>query len=116
MKAARQAKTRQLKDLNCTPEDFFLLVQLVCGPPDPKAWAYDHDRWAKGIKAWCIHTEDGRRFTQCVTSCGEAKSRANVWYHNYRNWWLKENKVSYNEWRYGEHSNQARGRGAASKQ
>jgi len=102
MKDVPAAKTKRRKALDRSTEDFFLLVQLVCGPPDPKAFAYDHDQWAKGIAAWCIHTEEGRRFTQCVTSCGEAKSRAKVWYCNYRNWWLKQNKISYNEWRYGD--------------
>lgn len=87
------------KALNCTEEDFYLMVQLVCGPPRPAHFTYQGaTQWAVGVQAWCLNTEEGQRFTQCVTNCGEAKTRAGVWYKNYRNWWLKQNKVSYQQW------------------
>lgn len=88
------------KSLNCSEEDFFLMVQLVCGPPRPQHFAHQGStRWDVGIQAWCLNTDEGRRFTQCVTNCGEAKVRAGRMYSAYAAWWRKQHNVSWEQWR-----------------
>lgn len=85
----------QRKKLEVDEETFFLAVQLACGPPKREYFAYVHDRFARGISAWVQHTPEGRRFTQCVTNFGEAKSRASRWYIAYTRWWNKQHGLDW---------------------
>jgi hypothetical protein len=88
------------KSLNCSEEEFFLLVQLVCGPPQHSAFKFvGLDRWSAGVQGWLKETDEGRQFMQCVTSCGEAKSRAAARYGAYCSWWLTQHGTSFQAWR-----------------
>lgn len=89
----RKRPSRQRKNLNMDPEQFFTMLTLQLGAPNRKVLDYmSHARYGQGRgPAWWVHeTADGRAFMRLVQACGEAKHRAPMWFRLWLKWYEKE--------------------------
>lgn len=93
-KQSLKGKTRR-KQLCVGIDEFYTAVLLACGPPIPHnvmqffTVYVAYNRPLSGVSAW-LKSPRGLQFTQCVTTFGEAKSRAAQLYLGYRVWYNKQ--------------------------
>lgn len=79
------------KQLKMSKNDFFHMLVLRFGPPDPKAAQYPNPAARRlalaGDEFWVRYDERGREFKAIVRECGEAVTRAGFWHRQYRSWY-----------------------------
>lgn len=74
------------KQLSIGVDAFYVYCALHFGAPN------ELDLIAHKFKhyEWFVNSTRAEQFTQCVTSCGEASSRAVYWYRRYLKWHAKQ--------------------------
>lgn len=77
------------KHLTMGIEEFFALATLAIGKPQNSARDFRSFRLQHGLGVtfWCRETQEGQRWAEFVSKCGEAKERAPRLYRWYMHWY-----------------------------